>query len=396
MASPAEWLRQLKHEWIIPEIHPERCVHSHCEISDCDHCVDSCPQDAWQLDDDKLAIDTGRCDGCGLCVAACPESALEVPLSAGGTEYQQQKTLLFACEAAATGADTGVVPCLHAITQHTLLNYYQAGYRQIISTRGDCSRCSRHTRQSDHDPDPFRRRLQQLNQLLLSRSATTLRHAQVSSTQWAACLPQKPAADNKAISQRRYFLKNAAIRAVEYSLGESTNPHTSGPWAKKLPPPPEQLQHKQQPAQQLLYPYVPEFDPEHCNGCDACIRLCPHQAITFSDNGLGNSSTSADTTYEPDHHDSPDSVTESEPAYQITPENCTSCHICVEACDQQPKAIRIKNMSALSTHRITLLSANCIRCGNPFHYPLDNTRQTKQLCPICAITRQRQRLFQVD
>ena len=76
MSLSLGWFKQLKQEWVIPEVIPERCVHSLCEVASCTRCVDACPQEAWLLDDASLKIDTSRCDGCGLCVAACTESAL--------------------------------------------------------------------------------------------------------------------------------------------------------------------------------------------------------------------------------------------------------------------------------------------------------------------------------
>ncbi len=70
------WFKRLRQEWTIPEIIPERCVHSRCEVAECTRCIDACPQQAWLLDDDNLSIDTSLCDGCGLCITACPEAAL--------------------------------------------------------------------------------------------------------------------------------------------------------------------------------------------------------------------------------------------------------------------------------------------------------------------------------
>jgi len=46
----------------------------------CGVCVDACPIDAIKLDDaeEKAVIDVGMCCGCGLCVGACPESAIKL------------------------------------------------------------------------------------------------------------------------------------------------------------------------------------------------------------------------------------------------------------------------------------------------------------------------------
>lgn len=75
------WFKRLRQEWTIPEVIPEHCVHSRCEVAECARCVDICPRHAWLLDDESLRIDTSLCDGCGLCITACPEAALQPGMS---------------------------------------------------------------------------------------------------------------------------------------------------------------------------------------------------------------------------------------------------------------------------------------------------------------------------
>lgn len=41
-------------------------------------CLDVCPEDALALRSDGMKIDRERCNSCGLCVEACPTSALEI------------------------------------------------------------------------------------------------------------------------------------------------------------------------------------------------------------------------------------------------------------------------------------------------------------------------------
>ena len=60
-------------------IHAERCVHQRVRGAACRACVDACPTAAWQMSDDGLAFDPEACDACGLCVAASPTEALELP-----------------------------------------------------------------------------------------------------------------------------------------------------------------------------------------------------------------------------------------------------------------------------------------------------------------------------
>lgn len=42
----------------------------------CESCVDSCPLDAIEMQDDIAVVDTDTCGDCGACVDACPVEAI--------------------------------------------------------------------------------------------------------------------------------------------------------------------------------------------------------------------------------------------------------------------------------------------------------------------------------
>lgn len=42
----------------------------------CESCVDSCPLDAIEMQDDLAVVDTDTCGDCGACVDACPVEAI--------------------------------------------------------------------------------------------------------------------------------------------------------------------------------------------------------------------------------------------------------------------------------------------------------------------------------
>jgi CRP-like cAMP-binding protein/Fe-S-cluster-containing hydrogenase component 2 len=48
----------------------------HCQWSA--ECVESCPEDAFRLDQDGHLVVTDRCTGCGICVDACPYDAINL------------------------------------------------------------------------------------------------------------------------------------------------------------------------------------------------------------------------------------------------------------------------------------------------------------------------------
>ncbi|HPQ94743.1 MAG: 4Fe-4S binding protein [Thiothrix sp.] len=372
------WFRQLRQEWRIPEVLTGRCVHTHCEVAQCTRCVDACPQDAWQLDDESLKIDTGRCDGCGLCVAVCPEQALFQVLEPAKAQVEGHKTLLFACQPSGPVTGKGVVPCLHALGLPLLLDHYRNGCQQILSLCGDCLACPRY-----RGRDFFRQRLADLNRLLASRGAPVMRHARLSLSQWQTYRDHRPdpvriaAASPPDQAGRRGFFRQAARLAVEQAL-ESAATLAPGDamdcapaWAALLPvgPVPEQV----------LYPYVPLIDPARCNGCDACVQLCRHQAL--------------------ERVDTADGVPV---AYRVQAQNCSGCGVCVDACDQQALQVR---MLQPSPPELPLQAGRCRACGSHFHVPLppppadgagvDAGVSAPVYCRICARTDHHRQLFQV-
>lgn len=228
------WFKQLKQEWVIPEVVAERCVHSHCEVASCTRCVDACPRDAWLLDDASLKIDTARCDGCGLCVAACTESAL---------------------------------------------------------------------------------------------------------------VGNSPVAEVAPVINRRQFLR----KAIAFSPEQSMAPPVALPQT----------------------PFVPTFIVENCNGCDACIQLCPHQALQL----------------EKQEDDGQTAL-----VYRVQAERCTGCGICVDVCELN--AIEVRPTEPTGRSEIPLVQARCKACGSHFHYPADGN-SLRQHCRICARSNHHRQLFQV-
>jgi Fe-S-cluster-containing hydrogenase component 2 len=44
----------------------------------CGTCVDACPEAAIEMDDEFAKIDEARCNECGTCVDSCPTQAIKV------------------------------------------------------------------------------------------------------------------------------------------------------------------------------------------------------------------------------------------------------------------------------------------------------------------------------
>ncbi len=44
----------------------------------CESCVDSCPLDAIEMQDNLAVVDADTCGDCGACVDACPVEAISM------------------------------------------------------------------------------------------------------------------------------------------------------------------------------------------------------------------------------------------------------------------------------------------------------------------------------
>ena len=42
----------------------------------CGSCIDACPQSAIELQDGVAVVDENACDGCGACAGECPNEAI--------------------------------------------------------------------------------------------------------------------------------------------------------------------------------------------------------------------------------------------------------------------------------------------------------------------------------
>ena len=48
------------------------------DCSGCGECVEVCPTEAIEMNDDKASVDPDACGDCGVCEDACPTGAITI------------------------------------------------------------------------------------------------------------------------------------------------------------------------------------------------------------------------------------------------------------------------------------------------------------------------------
>lgn len=313
---------------------PNRCTHERSPLASCRSCVDICPQEAWQLRGNDLVLNESQCAQCGLCVMACPEGALTAAFSAPLIDLPAH-TAFLACEVGVDDGGEGVLPCVHAVSDHALMSLSQHGVRQIKMVRGDCSHCT-------CLPDPehtVEHRLANLNAALLAREipAMTIESGDVST--WSAQVDRL-----QGITKRRQFFGNLMRRPATILFdqpAEGNDVKAVGTFLQKKGPGP--------------LPAVPIIDLNHCSFCRACEVLCAHQVISFHESG-------------------------EKASFEINPERCTGCGLCADVC--LDKAITIQTWhTATHSSDAMLVRQECTRCRHDYWQP-DQERKTS-ICPVC-------------
>lgn len=328
----------------LPVLVAGRCVHERVATAHCRACALACPRAAVAMTDEELRIDDAACDGCGLCVAVCPQEAIgmdRVP-GAPGSPTIGEPCVDLICDRAPSPEGTATVPCLHAMGWQALVRLRGRGLRSFRTFRGDCSRCDRRPTGQGFDDA-----LAHVNAMLEGRGLEPL-----------GCCEGTAAGSNRGASveqamngSRRKFLR----RLIDAPPVRSSAVGPESP-ASLLPA------HGREP----IHPRVPVIDPERCRGCDACVRLCPTGAIALHAD-IGGAS------------------------YLVRAARCTGCGVCTDVCEAG--AITVSQWEPQRQDAVRLAAAGCPRCGVVHHAPV---LDPGQLCPVCAAPRERARLFVVE
>jgi len=351
----------------LPEIDADACVYAFFEQADCHACVDVCPTRAWVIGDDSLGLDTEACDGCGLCVPACPGGALSIHFPWVIRPFAGRMIALFACEESGIENNPAIIPCIHSLGVRQLLLLHNSGIEHLLIATAECIDCTRHQQSGIHQ------RVEQLNKLLLERDKPPMKILQRSNQVWMKIFKTDEAISRGTQLSRRKFLRGGGemLRHQLVVLDPLNLPEC------RTAPPGQLLPDAE--ADEVHWPWTPMLDESLCNGCDACMKLCPTDALQLIHDG--------------DEEKEDEDKSGSYSVYRLDASYCTGCGICATVCELQ--AITIHSWSLSKDNAIKLTEKRCTACGNNFHLPLGSSQSEESLCRICRKHNHSSNLFQV-
>jgi ferredoxin len=280
-------------------------------------------------------LDTDACDGCGLCVPACPRAAITIPRRV--TVLRRSRTEASAWARCSRAEDVGLpdAPCRHAFGVRDLDALAADGVLKLNILVGTCGNCAR-----EDDDRPLETRAEThrvVRQSRGERAVDVVLHG--SARAFSAALRAESArAEPVDEGRRRLFAAFAGQR------GNRADDMLS---------------------RALAYTR-PEIEPARCTGCDACTHLCPDDALTLEG--------------------------PPQEAYLGVPDRCSGCALCMDICEAH--AIRLVSCGSARPWRLPLDPDRCRLCGVQYHRP-SVASGDPTLCRICALRPNGKRLFQV-
>ncbi len=347
-----------------PVVSGDRCVHGRSPIANCRACVSVCPRMAFSLDDDGLGFDVEACDGCGLCEAVCPETAIDMEAHVARPLRQASAgdRAFLACEYCIGPTQAARVTCLHAVSLSTLVKLHNQGVRTLFSASADCSACPRNVMTTLRD------RVADLARLTQDRGLAPMKLEALALTDWKNVRDEAGRMSRRSLFRAAFKSSRPAVDChpdAPSADGAGTFDH---PQTSEDDPPPGAAAQLAQRDKATLSMMVPLLDPQVCVACGACIEVCAHGVIKLT------------------------GIDERAPRYEVDAIGCTGCGLCADSCDVD--AIALQAWGAASPAPILLHHGRCRSCSSPFFTVADHATGT-DLCRICAQKNGNNKLFQV-
>lgn len=306
---------------------PGRCVAARMPQASCTACIEACPHAALSTAPGGIALAPEACSRCGHCVATCPLGALSLPATPSPVLAEEAGVALVAC-ARAPQAPAEAAPCAQALGLGDLARLWLGGVRVLALATGDCATCPEAPRAG------LAERLAQLNALLAARGLAPLQ---------ARVAPAALLMGARPVPGRRALL----------GLGRTAHPSAPRDPAAAL----AALQHLPAAVGRgpALFAFAPGINASRCTGCDACIRICPTQALIRVKDARG------------------------EMRYATDPAACTGCGLCKDICDKDAVDLRV---TSEVLPEVPLHAFVCRSCRAEAVHPQPGFA-AEALCPAC-------------
>lgn len=327
--------------------------------SDCQRCLDVCPENAIALEPGPVIND--RCSRCGLCQTACPTEVFQGEahtdqylLSRIGpfptTDQPRgsgQQLFIHCWQAEKQDRNSFQIPCLSSITENFMLGVASQGVDALVLTKGVCSRCRLHKGEQSLD------------------DAVVAFHGlsqSIGLKNFALTLNEKPREEKTRLGRRAFFSSLSGPqessawsdlapdarggRAVLMSTPERHNPTRASPKRAFL----QALLDKTARPESAVFKYDRKsswakirINANNCATCGICVALCPTGSISRK-------------------------IENGQLSHFFNSSRCNNCRLCEEACPEKvisfEEYLPLNEMLDDEAKAVTRISLSaCLVCG---------------------------------
>jgi len=336
------------------------CVRVYYRYADCNRCVNVCPTQAVNIENDKVKVNVENCVECGACVGNCPSESFRLngfDLVDFYVKFTDSDKKFISCKVD--------LPCLSALDENYLVSICIDKNSDLILDIGHCGQC-----QIGKQLDIIKHNAEKANYIL--EQAGLDYRVKLENIKFE----KEEKQENKRRSFLKMFAKQTAALAfwavedkleqiVENTEEEEEKPYKNIVSEKVIPE-----------KRKILYTALSKIDPtdkyfevekiefssdkwidnSKCTNCSICYNVCPTGALTPDDSKL---------------------------KVLFSPTLCIKCRICHDICPE--KCIHLEEKLYLEdfiSGKYKVLAQHimipCSECLVPFSYKGDTT-----VCPRC-------------